>query len=81
MSIGVSGGWGAGKSSLVKMIASRLENLPAAGAIPATAGQAGAAETPQNTRTSSSRSTPGFTKILRALAVHCCKSSAMRCSS
>ncbi|HGC2531742.1 TPA: P-loop NTPase fold protein, partial [Escherichia coli] len=26
ISIGVSGGWGAGKSSLVKMIASRLEN-------------------------------------------------------
>lgn len=27
ISIGVSGGWGAGKSSLVKMIASRLEAL------------------------------------------------------
>lgn len=50
ISIGVSGGWGAGKSSLVKMIASRLDNLPAAGAVPASAGQAGAAETPQNTR-------------------------------
>ncbi|WP_042131819.1 KAP family P-loop NTPase fold protein, partial [Pseudomonas monteilii] len=39
ISIGVSGGWGAGKSSLVKMIAARLETggthqPPAAGVVP-----------------------------------------------
>ncbi|WP_460422215.1 KAP family P-loop NTPase fold protein [Pseudomonas sp. ZL2] len=50
ISIGVSGGWGAGKSSLVKMIASRLADLPDAGPTHTTAGQAGAADTPQNTR-------------------------------
>ncbi len=44
ISIGVSGGWGAGKSSLVKMIASRLADLPAVSATPSSATQTGSAD-------------------------------------
>ncbi|MBD8597662.1 MULTISPECIES: KAP family P-loop NTPase fold protein [Pseudomonas] len=50
ISIGVSGGWGAGKSSLVKMIASRLADLPTGAATPPTATQSDPAATTQNTR-------------------------------
>lgn len=69
ISIGVSGGWGAGKSSLVKMIAARLE-APAEAAVD---------------KTDKSRNTfvvltfnPWLYQDLSLLAVLCFRSSAMR---
>lgn len=51
ISIGVSGGWGAGKSSLVQMIASRLKaaDKPAAGAVGSDRGAVTGNEAKQNT--------------------------------
>ncbi|MNJ11269.1 KAP family P-loop domain protein [compost metagenome] len=50
ISIGVSGGWGAGKSSLVKMIAARLADLPTADAAPTTSPKSATADTALNNR-------------------------------
>ncbi|TDF83890.1 P-loop NTPase fold protein [Pseudomonas sp. H9] len=50
ISIGVSGGWGAGKSSLVKMIAARLADLPAADAAPTASPKSATADKALNNR-------------------------------